>query len=257
MTPQTEALELVLDALVAFNGQHLHIGGWIDFDNEITAIKEALAQPDQEPVEITITGKLGNIYSFTGDYSLKKGDKVYTTPPQPVVNQSLTTEPVVTDAMVEAAVKAFFGYENSKVCRTAYRIAIKAALQEKFCDNNCVWTDHHPDCKLSQPEQEPVAWIHNFIDGGISIGKRPADLNRHPDRWIALYKEPKPCPTCEALARTVMLDQTSHDTTPPQRKPLTHEQRFDLLTKFEPHKNKWEALAILIDMVEAAHGIKE
>jgi hypothetical protein len=65
--------------------------------------------------------------------------------------------------------------------------------------------------------QEPVAWIHNFIEGGISIGKRPADLDRHPDRWTALYKEPKPCPTCEALARTVMLDQTSHDTTPPQR----------------------------------------
>ena len=70
---------------------------------------------------------------------------------------------------------------------------------------------------LAQPEQEPVAWIHNFIEGGISIGKRPADLNRHPDRWTALYKDPKPCPTCEALARTVMLDQTSHDTTPPQR----------------------------------------
>ena len=61
-------------------------------------------------------------------------------------------------------------------------------------------------------EQEPVAWIHNFIEGGISIGKRPADLDRHPDRWTALYKDPKPCPTCEALARTVMLDQTSHDT---------------------------------------------
>jgi hypothetical protein len=66
-------------------------------------------------------------------------------------------------------------------------------------------------------EQEPVAWIHNFIEGGISIGKRPADLNRHPDRWTALYKDPKPCPTCEALARTVMFDQTSYDTTPPQR----------------------------------------
>jgi hypothetical protein len=35
-----------------------------------------------EPVAITITGKLGNIYSFTGDYSLKKGDNVYTTPQQ-------------------------------------------------------------------------------------------------------------------------------------------------------------------------------
>jgi hypothetical protein len=65
--------------------------------------------------------------------------------------------------------------------------------------------------------QEPVAWIHNFIEGGISIGKRPSDLDRHPDRWTALYKDPKPCPTCEALCRTVMLDQTSHDTTPPQR----------------------------------------
>ena len=74
------------------------------------------------------------------------------------------------------------------------------------------------DCdKCKAQTQEPVAWIHNFIDGGISIGKRPADLERHPDRWTALYKEPKPCPTCEALARTVMLDQTSHDTTPPQR----------------------------------------
>ena len=70
---------------------------------------------------------------------------------------------------------------------------------------------------LAQPAQEPVAWIHNFIEGGISIGKRPADLNRHPDRWTALYKDPTPCQTCQALARTVMLDQTSHDTTPPQR----------------------------------------
>ena len=65
--------------------------------------------------------------------------------------------------------------------------------------------------------QEPVAWIHNFIEGGISIGKRPADLNRHPDRWTALYKDPTPCQTCQALARTVMFDQTSHDIAPPQR----------------------------------------
>jgi hypothetical protein len=33
---------------------------------------------------------------------------------------------------------------------------IKAALEakdepwEKFCDSHCVWTDHHPDCKLAQ-----------------------------------------------------------------------------------------------------------
>lgn len=43
----------------------------------------------------------------------------------------------------------------------------------------------------------------------------------------------------------------------PQRKPLTHEQRVDLLAKFEAHKHEWHAPAILIDMVEAAHGIGE
>ena len=45
--------------------------------------RQAIAEAEkQELVAITITGKLGNIYSFTGDYSLKKGDKVYTSPPQ-------------------------------------------------------------------------------------------------------------------------------------------------------------------------------
>jgi len=74
---------------------------------------------------------------------------------------------------------------------------------------------------MTQDEsQEPAAWIHNFIEGGISIGKRPSDLDRHPDRWTALYKEPRPCPTCEALCRTVMLDQTSHDTTPQRTEQL-------------------------------------
>ena len=39
-------------------------------------------------------------------------------------------------------------------CRDAIT-AIKEALAqaepwEKFCDSNCVWTDHHPDCKLAQ-----------------------------------------------------------------------------------------------------------
>ena len=79
--------------------------------------------------------------------------------------------------------------------------------------------------------------------------------NRHWVTWQAAVRSvssPSPCPTCEALARTVMLDQTSHDA---HRKPLTHEQRVDLLAKFEAHKHEWHAQAILIDMVEAAHGI--
>lgn len=93
------------------------------------------------------------------------------------------------------------------------------------------YSQFHP---LAQPEQEPVAY--GMWDTMIGYGGRMM--------LVRLDKGQDGC--------TVPLY-----TTPPQRKPLTHEQRFDLLTKFEPHKNKWEAPAILIDIVEAAHGIKE
>jgi hypothetical protein len=68
---------------------------------------------------------------------------------------------------------------------------------------------------LAQPVQEPVAWMHTMIDD-VVIGHQPADLTRHPERWKPLYKDPTPCQTCQALARTVMMDQTAHDTAPPQ-----------------------------------------
>ena len=80
--------------------------------------------------------------------------------------------------------------------------------------------------RLAQPEQEPVAWMHNSIEDNI-ISHRPADLKRHPERWTALYPAPSPCPTCEALARTVMLDQTSHDTKRPWVG-LTEEELYEI-----------------------------
>ena len=75
--------------------------------------------------------------------------------------------------------------------------AIKEALAqpepwEKFCDSNCVWTDHHPDCKLSKPEQrsvsehlEPVAWMDR--DGDL-YKKLPSD-DWHPPH-TPLYTTP-------------------------------------------------------------------
>ena len=101
--------------------------------------------------------------------------------------------------------------------------------------------------------QEPVAWIHNFIDGGISIGKRPADLNRHPDRWTALYKDPTPCQTCQALARTVMLDQTSHDTAPLKRTwvGLTDDEYFALQMKIKAPMISVQDYIDAMRMVEA------
>ena len=83
--------------------------------------------------------------------------------------------------------------------------------------------------KDAYPEQEPVACVQDLDE----VKRKHLVYEKGMDWKDPLY------------------------TTPPQRNPLTHEQRFDLLTKFEPHKNKWEAPAILIDMVEAAHNIKE
>lgn len=53
---------------------------------------------------------------------------------------------------------------------------------------------------LAHPE--PVAW---WNDTGTHI-----DLNVS-GRGIPLYITPPPCPTCEALARTVMMNQTGRD----------------------------------------------
>jgi len=61
--------------------------------------------------------------------------------------------------------------------------------------------------RLAQASQEPVLWM--MPDGNTA------------DKWALqfyggqkgkpLYTTPQPCPTCESLARTVMMDQTGYD----------------------------------------------
>jgi hypothetical protein len=70
----------------------------------------------------------------------------------------------------------------------------------------------------TQPAQEPVAWISE--NAGLYHGKPDESLNPLP-----LYLAPPPCPTCEALARTVMMDQTAHD-------------------NFKPD---WDAMAVMVE----------
>ena len=80
------------------------------------------------------------------------------------------------------------------------------------------------------------------------------------ERLIEAVKAEQSCSTCEALARTVMLDQTSHDA---QRKPLvglTDQEIVDLWTdtalKFDG--SGWHAIGKqFARAIEAAHGIKE
>jgi len=56
---------------------------------------------------------------------------------------------------------------------------------------------------------KPVAVVSGYYGGQCVI--LPIDPARIFNSNTPLYTAPSPCPTCEALARTVMLDQTSHD----------------------------------------------
>ena len=70
-------------------------------------------------------------------------------------------------------------------------------------------------------EQEPVAWRTFDGEGGYDY-RSYEDNESYADEWDKrnpnhkgwvdkLYTPPPPCPTCEALARTVMMDQTGRD----------------------------------------------
>jgi hypothetical protein len=67
---------------------------------------------------------------------------------------------------------------------------------DSFCDSNCVWTDHHPDCKLAQPEQEPLAhWSDCAVHSEPAYPKSEcdcggivavADYTALSDKYVAL-----------------------------------------------------------------------
>ena len=80
----------------------------------------------------------------------------------------------------------------------------------------------------------------------------------HADWWPSITQVQEmlalaqPCPTCEALARTVMLDQTSHDA---QHKPLSDEDVERIVR--EARVGEHGIGYTIARAIEAAHGIKE
>jgi hypothetical protein len=70
--------------------------------------------------------------------------------------------------------------------------AIKASLEakdepwEKFCDSHCVWTNHHPDCKLAQR-----TWVGLTDDEIVLIVAECAASHQHTDIHFARAIEAK------------------------------------------------------------------
>ena len=104
---------------------------------------------------------------------------------------------------------------------------------------------HHPEC-----EGECIACLIERVVQEAYGSQGLGYLQRH-------LTSPLPCPTCEALARTVMLDQTSHDA---QRKPLPCETLRELWcnASLSNSGSGWFVVSeAFARAIEAAHGIKE
>jgi hypothetical protein len=115
------------------------------------------------------------------------------------------------------------------------------------CTTKCVDCPVYVPPAQPAPVQEPVGKFAKFTDG---IWREVIDGSA----GAPLYTAPRPCPTCEALARTVMLDQTSHD-----RPPLTESMINAGLAELEAIR-KTELVGdyeLIKRLLEAAHGIKE
>jgi uncharacterized UPF0160 family protein len=97
------------------------------------------------------------------------------------------------DEALRLALEALEDETNEKYCPaiTAIKAALKAKDEpwEQFCDSNCVWTDHHPDCKLAN--DEPVAWMVYTQEGRSAfVTDNPAVI--HPSqRALPLYTTPQ------------------------------------------------------------------
>lgn len=108
---------------------------------------------------------------------------------------------------------------------------------------------------LAQPEQEPV--VCPYCKNSATLGAVYYDQNcLGCVKRMTVSQTPPPCPTCEALARTVMLDQTYYDA---QRKPLTDEQIEMIGDDVANEKLVGEVPNFRLRLaraIEAAHGIK-
>jgi len=129
-------------------------------------------------------------------------------------------------------------------------------ITKTWFDGEKVVTQEIPESEVYK--QEPVAQI-------IALGQYEfpglewlsADHSFRAPIGTLLYTTPQPCPTCEALARTVMMDQTAHDT---QRQPLTDEEirKFaDTHLFYQPEGYEVSGIFNLARAIEAAHGIGE
>jgi hypothetical protein len=226
--------------------------------NALAALNERLARPEQEPNKDgslcpEFWDWLPKAYNFDGNGAFTKYNMEVAFLAGKQTSQPAQQEPVAwgCNRYIEDDNGFQIGTDEPELAWGKYAP-----------DDNGWW----PLYTSPQPaQQEPVAVVSGYYGGQCVI--LPIDPARIFNSNTPLYTAPQPCPTCEALARTVMLDQTSHDN---QRKPtdemvvaaarvLSDRQaaacNVDCGDMWKLHGNDFidDARAAL----ESAHGIRE
>jgi hypothetical protein len=81
--------------------------------------------------------------------------------------------------------------EIQRMAKRIEELEAKDEPWEKFCDSHCVWSDHHPDCKLAK--DEPVATICTWHKNGIQHAEHcdwDKGIEGLPDGEHSLYTTP-------------------------------------------------------------------
>lgn len=92
-------------------------------------------------------------------------------------------------------------YKQEPVAWDVFELRLYGAPQEK--QHRVLWVDRYTHQDGSTPDLDGLLEAAKK-DGGIDGGAKTLYIR-------PLYTTPPPCPTCEALARSVMMDQTGRD----------------------------------------------
>ena len=242
MTTQTEALKMALEALENTSPLGFNMESDKRFYAAITAIKEALAQPEQEPAfwysaqeDEFMTHKIRKEHERLNSYTHKVGK----------FDLPLYTHPSVPTAQPDCT-RSHPHEEMSKECELRTEIARltnclkRANAQAEHLEREWYLRGDEIErltAQLKEPEQKPVAWIKEGWgpDCGPYIEFYRDDEMGWRDRkeWMPLY------------------------TTPPKRKPLTDEQIVDTWADCPADHDDTINVLTLARAIEAAHGIKE
>ena len=272
MTTQIDALKLAFEALkenqhlVADNQRHAYV---MEYNSIIEKCKEALAEPEQDPVAWE------QFYPDIGKPQLKQlpqlSQEVVLQYPKEAVDWQKQQKEYAQQLFKETEQEPVAWY-HAEDYKTHFTTNPSPDLIGKYW-KPLYTTPPQP----KEPEQEPVAWEQFYPDIGkpqlkqlpqlsqevvLQYPKEAVDWQKQQKEYAQqLPKETEQEPATKEQIREAMIFNLPLYTTPPQRKPLTDEQVREIAKQYAldlafPYDSQTTP-EMFARAIEAAHNIKE